>query len=75
MKDLLRQLQDDGELRADDEQVIASAAWALVHGLATLCIDGQLGPDAADPSRAEELASAATGTLFRGLRADAPASP
>lgn len=44
------------------------AAWSLVHGLAMLCIDGQFGPEARDPKRAEELAYSATRTLYVGLR-------
>lgn len=40
--------------RADSIDVVA--AWALVHGLATLLIDEQLGPEANAPHVAEDLA-------------------
>ncbi len=51
-----------------DARQVGVTAWALVHGLAMLCIDGQFGPEAAEPAQAERLAYAATGALFHGLR-------
>ena len=53
-------------LRADPAGTHALAAWALVHGLATLAIDGRTGtPDA--PTLAALTGSAAD-TLVEGLR-------
>ncbi len=44
-----------------------AAAWALVHGLATLIIDDQLGPDVNSPDRAAALSREAIRSLWRGL--------
>ncbi len=41
------------------EPIDVAAAWALVHGLATLIIDGQLGNEAASPEGAAALSRAA----------------
>jgi AcrR family transcriptional regulator len=65
---LVERSQDNEGIRSDDSRQIGITAWALVHGLAMLCIDGQFGPEAAEPAQAERLAYAATGALFRGLR-------
>jgi AcrR family transcriptional regulator len=47
--DAIRSLQAHGLMRADDPLQLARYIWALVHGIATLVIDGQVhGPDA-DP--------------------------
>jgi hypothetical protein len=47
-----------------DISVAATAAWALVHGLATLIVNGNLSPQvAADP---EGLTRAVAARLFRG---------
>ncbi|NIN73179.1 MAG: TetR family transcriptional regulator [Gemmatimonadetes bacterium] len=68
MQRLLQQSQAGYAIREDDARQIGLTAWSLVHGLAMLCIDGQFGPEAANPEGAERLAYAATGVLFRGLR-------
>jgi AcrR family transcriptional regulator len=68
MQGLLEQSQAGYAIREDDTRQIGLTAWALVHGLAMLCIDGGFGPEAAIPEQAERLAYAATGALFRGLR-------
>ena len=70
---LLRGLVNESQgerSRPDDAELIRISAWALVHGLAVLCIDGQVGPEgAADPDFAERLAYEATGALYRGMAA------
>lgn len=52
-----------GVVRAGDPQRLARAAWAMVHGVAALVIEGQLTGDAT------VLARDAIRALFKGLRA------
>ena len=68
MQGQVEQSQAGYAIKEDDSRQIGVTAWALVHGLAMLCIDGQFGPEAAEPEQAERLAYTATGALFRGLR-------
>lgn len=48
------------------EEIGVAAAWALVHGLATLIIDGQLGTEAMSPDRAAVLSREAIRTMWLG---------
>lgn len=58
-------LQDQGLVREGDTRTIALTAWALVHGLVMLALDGQVsGPDGASPV---ELTRAATELLMFGM--------
>ncbi|UCC71922.1 MAG: TetR/AcrR family transcriptional regulator [Gemmatimonadota bacterium] len=66
-----RSQRSEGTLGVDAER-IRMTAWALLHGLAMLCIDGQLGPEATEPEHAEELAYQATAAYYRGLGSGAP---
>lgn len=68
--ELLGLVRGSQESKSTDDATrqIGVTAWALVHGLAMLCIDGQLGPEAATPEHAERFAYMATGGLFQGLR-------
>src|SRR5262245_6712822 len=50
--DALAELQQRDAIRHDDLQTLALYIWSVVHGVAMLAIDGQLGPD---PSAAEAL--------------------
>lgn len=43
--DAIVSLQKEGLMRADDPVLSARSIWALVHGVAMLIIDGQLGAD------------------------------
>jgi AcrR family transcriptional regulator len=54
---------------ADPERValLARTCWAIAHGVATLTIDGQLGP--ADRAEIAARTRAITGVLWEGLRA------
>ncbi len=47
----------------------ALAAWAFVHGLATLILDGALGGAAANPGEVERLFAAAGEVLGAGIKA------
>jgi AcrR family transcriptional regulator len=61
-------LQEQGLVRSGDTRAIALTAWALVHGLVMLTLDGQVsGPEAASP---EELTRTATGLLMFGMASD-----
>ncbi|MDH3207216.1 MAG: TetR/AcrR family transcriptional regulator [Gemmatimonadota bacterium] len=46
------------------EAVELAAAWALVHGLATLIIDGQLGAEAMSPDGAASLSRSAINSFW-----------
>ncbi len=65
---LVERSQEVRAVRDEDSRAVGISAWALVHGIAMLCVDGQLGPDSQNVDQAERLAYAATGTLFTGLR-------
>ncbi len=65
---LVRGSQESKATTDDVTRQIGVTAWALVHGLAMLCIDGQLGSEGAEPEQAERLAYMVTGGLFHGLR-------
>jgi AcrR family transcriptional regulator len=55
-----------------DAEALATAIWALVHGLAFLYLDGKL--DALTPSAVAERVSAAIQALLTATRADARAA-
>jgi len=58
-------LQRQGLVREGDVRATALTAWALVHGLVTLVLDGQLsGVDAPSP---DELTRTATNLLMFGM--------
>ncbi len=65
---LVRGSQRSKATSDDATRQVGVTAWALVHGLAMLCIDGQLGAEAAEPEGAERFAYMVTGGLFHGLR-------
>jgi AcrR family transcriptional regulator len=61
-------LQEQGLVREGDSRTIALTAWALVHGLVMLALDGQVsGAEGASP---EELTRAATGLLMFGMASE-----
>jgi hypothetical protein len=60
------------ELAAGDAEALATAVWALVHGLATLFFEGKL--DVATPSAVADRVTAAIQALLTINRADAPAA-
>ena len=62
--DAIRTLQDAGDIRHDDPPQLARFIWAAVHGVASLAIDGQLGPD---PKAREALVAFALDRLFTGI--------
>jgi len=66
--DAVSQCEGRGATEPSQTRTTAVASWAMVHGLATLLIDGQLGEDACDPRQAKQLAVATTDLLFEGLQ-------
>ena len=62
--DAIKTLQAAGEIRDDDPRQLAHFIWSAVHGVASLAIDGQLGPD---PQVREALVSFALERLFTGI--------
>jgi len=63
--------QKAGELREGEPMPLALMSWSLVHGLASLLVDGQLQNMTEGGPTAEQLAVFQTGMLFQGLRRDA----
>lgn len=63
--DAIARGQQAGVIRADDSEQLALTAWALVHGWAMLCIDGQI--PLSDTQSSHHLAVFATQILVEGL--------
>lgn len=63
----ITEAQDAGHVRAGNPRDLAVAAWALVHGLSALLIDGQLRDEAGTGPDAEMLAARVTKLLQDGL--------
>ena len=59
--------QRGGRVRRGNPEDLAIAAWALVHGLSALLIDGQLTQRARTTKEAEELTARVTSLLQTGL--------
>ena len=67
-------LQRAGRVRAGDVHAMALSAWALVHGLAMLALDGRAADG--DLAALERLGRTATELLMFGMAAPAaPPSP
>lgn len=60
--------QKAGELREGEPMPLALMSWSLVHGLASLLVDGQLQNVTSGGVQAEDLAVFQTRLLFEGLR-------
>jgi AcrR family transcriptional regulator len=71
---LVEQSQEAKTIPTGDVQYVGLHAWALVHGLAMLCIDGRLGPEAREPAHAERIAYAALRALQPLPRPSPPAA-
>jgi AcrR family transcriptional regulator len=63
----IEQGQRAGALREGEPRVLSLTAWSLVHGLASLLVDGQLGTAGKGPADAEHLATVQTRLLLQGL--------
>jgi AcrR family transcriptional regulator len=66
--DCVRECRDAGVLAPGDDREMALAAWAMVHGLSWLVVDGQ-SETAGFTAKPEALAATALRHLSRGLRA------
>lgn len=64
---LVAQLQDEGRVAAGDPEAVAISAWGLMHGLATLMIDGPLYRNAKTPASREAVVEKAVGHLLGGV--------
>jgi AcrR family transcriptional regulator len=61
----IEECQRAGVVRKADPRKLAVAAWAIVHGIAWLLVDGQIAISGADPAL---VARDTLRVLFRGLR-------
>ena len=61
---VIRAHQRDGQIKRGDAEALAFVAWSGVHGLASLFIEGQIGP----ANDVDELIRQTTRTLLDGLR-------
>lgn len=66
----IEQLQQAGAVRSGDPGAMALAAWALVHGLAMLILDGQR--PATPSSAVEKMVRDATSLMMFGMSAPPP---
>ena len=64
----IREAQQAGHVRGGDPEAHAVSAWAIVHGLSALLIDGQLKDYARTPREVEKLAVQVSEVLHTGLR-------
>ena len=64
---LIAALQAEGRIAAGDPEEVTISAWALMHGLATLMIDGPLYRNARTEEGRGALVSNATKHLFLGV--------
>jgi AcrR family transcriptional regulator len=60
--------QTAGLIRPADPKNFALAAWALMHGLATLAIEGQLDQALSSLGGLDQVAEMVAAALFEGLR-------
>jgi len=67
LRDGIARLQERGLVRAGDASAMAMSAWALVHGLAMLALDGQVAR--ARETTPEELVLTATELMMFGMAA------
>ncbi len=65
---VIEECQNAGVVRSGNARALALAAWAMVHGLAWLVIDGQLAISRV-PGVASEVARGTLRVLFKGLGA------
>jgi AcrR family transcriptional regulator len=63
----IEQGQQEGRVREGEAMALSLTAWSLVHGLASLLVDGQLGLAGQGAAEAEHLATVQTRLLLQGL--------
>ena len=65
--DMIRRGQERGEIIDGDPAALAGVYWAVLHGLATLIIDGQMGPYADGPEGSGWVTHYTLEVLYGGL--------
>ncbi len=73
--DALRSLQRAGLVHRDEPRTLATFIWAIVHGIAMLAINGQLGPEPAASEALSGLVDFALQRMRTGIAVDAAAAP
>lgn len=73
LEDVVRECQDAGAVGPEDVQEKSQAAWSLVHGFATLVVDGQIDGDGSFES-VEGIADRISDVLWQGLAIRPPES-
>jgi AcrR family transcriptional regulator len=68
LEQVIERCQAAGEVRPGDPRVLSGAAWSLVHGVATLLLDGHFGAETRSAGAAERHAQVMTSVLWEGLR-------
>jgi AcrR family transcriptional regulator len=63
----LERVQANGTFMTGDPRALSLPAWSMVHGLATLIVDGQLPALLDDPGAADALADEVIDVVIRGL--------
>lgn len=71
LTDAVATLQHGGLMAAGDTRQVAEFIWAVVHGLAMLTINGQLGPDPVASGRLQTVAQVVSERIWSGVEADA----
>jgi len=69
LRDVVAEGMERGRLRAGDPELVSLAAWALVHGLGMLIIDGQVRDLGGEPPKVRKMTEGAVRLLMTGLRA------
>ena len=67
--DLIRTGQENGEFSEGDPEVLAGVFWSLIHGMATLVIDGQVPHYAKGHRGIEQFVDVCIETLINGMTA------
>jgi AcrR family transcriptional regulator len=65
--DSMKECQRIGLVREGNARYFALCSWSMVHGVASLYVDGQLPTLVPEPHAPEEIAALVTATLWSGL--------
>ncbi len=67
LADAIESLTAAGLVKADDTRMLAEFVWAVVHGIAMLAVNGQLGADALEPDALAERVHSALKLIRTGI--------
>ena len=73
--DALTSLQAAGLVRRDEPRLLAEFIWAIVHGIAMLAINGQLGPAQAAREELNSLVHFALERMHSGIKVESGRAP